>query len=446
MSKSNPIQVAPSGIKVTGWHLPPRKPELIKVTDHVYSSIGYAISNVLYVITDKSVVVIDTTESPKAARASFDRFRKICQLPVSYILYTHFHGDHIRGAKVFHVADTKIIAQKRMLEERAKMISLLPYRTRADALQFGASLNAKDRGISLECHPKEGFQLPEITVNEPSHFQEGGYLPPDITFDEQYCFEEGGVVFELFHTQGETVDHMMVWLPGEKVLFPGDLFYASFPMLSNPMKPDRPVLAWAESLERMRTFHPEYLVPSHSRPLRGADNVDSALANYAKAIRYVHDETLKLINEGLPLEEIRRQVRLPEELSQLPYLHQGYGKVAWAVNGIVRQYTGWYRFNPTELNPSPRGALHRALLEVCGGPEPLIKRARMAMSNWNLQLVLELTDIVLGARPQNLAAKNLRIEALQQLGTFARNGVERNIYRAAAQVLRQSRPSDQKDI
>jgi hypothetical protein len=139
------------------------------------------------------------------------------------------------------------------------------------------------------------------------------------------------------------------------VLFPGDLFYASFPMLSNPMKPDRPVLAWAESLERMRTLRPTYLVPSHSRPVRGTDKVDQVLDNYAKAIRYVHDETVKLINEGRTLEEIRQQVQLPEELAQLPYLQQGYGKVAWAVTGIFRQYTGRYSLNSTDLNPHTRG-------------------------------------------------------------------------------------------
>src|SRR5262249_22092282 len=158
----------------------------------------------------------------------------------------------IRGAKVFHMTSTQVIAQKRMPEELAGVNRMLSYRRRITALQFGFHLKPEERGVTL--------------INQP----ESGYIPPDILFDEQYKFQEGDLSFELYHTQGETVDHVMVWIPQERVLFPGDLYYSSFPMLSNPMRPDRPVLAWAESLERMRALHPLYLVPSHSKPLSGA--------------------------------------------------------------------------------------------------------------------------------------------------------------------------------
>src|SRR6266581_5874172 len=129
----------PKPASAAGWKPRRRRPELIKVTDRVYCSTGYAISNVLYVITDRSVVVIDTTESPKAAAASFAEFRKVSTLPVSHIIYTHFHGDHVRGASVFHTANTKIIAQERMAQERQKMVDLLPYKALIDGLQFGAA-------------------------------------------------------------------------------------------------------------------------------------------------------------------------------------------------------------------------------------------------------------------------------------------------------------------
>jgi alkyl sulfatase BDS1-like metallo-beta-lactamase superfamily hydrolase len=391
-----------------------RKPEVIRVTDRIYSAVDFGISNVLFAITEKSVVVIDTTESLGTARAALQEFRKICPLPVSHIIYTHSHGDHIRGAKVFHTPETTVIAQKRLPDELKQMYRLLPFRRAADALQFGFSLQVRDRGIS---HAGQGAD---------------GFLPPDITFDEQYRFEQGGVEFELYHTQGETLDHLMVWLPGEKVLFPGDLFYSSFPMLNNPMKPDRPVLAWAQSLERMRTFRPEYLVPSHSKPREGGEHIDSVLGNYAKAIRHVHDETVKGINQGLTLEEIRRRVRLPEELARLPYLHQGYGTVRWAVNGIYRQYTGWYTFNPVDLKPLRRQVRDRAILDASGGAEPLIKRARKALDEGHDQLALELADIVVSAQPRNRAALATRTEALKRLGKATKNGVERNIYLAAA--------------
>jgi glyoxylase-like metal-dependent hydrolase (beta-lactamase superfamily II)/SAM-dependent methyltransferase len=395
----------------------PGSAQLIHVTDRVYCATNYALGNILYVITGKNVVVIDTTESLAAAHASFEEFRKICSFPVSDIIYTHFHGDHIRGAKAFHVPSTRVIAQKRLPEELASVSRMLPYRGRVTALQFGFNLKPENRGVTL--------------LNEP----ESGYIPPDVLFDEEYKFREGDLSFELYHTQGETVDHLMVWIPEERTLFPGDLYYASFPMLSSPMRPDRPVLAWADSVERMRSLHPRYLVPSHGTPLSGAEEIDSVLANYARAIRYVHDETVKRINQGLTLEEIRRQVTLPDDLSRLPYLQERYGKVGWSVNGVFRHYTGWYSFNPTDLNPDSRTVLYRALLDTNGGPEPLMRRARRALREKQNRLVLGLTDIVLGARPRNRAAHAIRLKALQRLGNASGNRVEQNIYRTAAKEI-----------
>ena len=388
-------------------------PHLQRINERIYSAIGYAMSNVIYVLTGESVVIIDTTESMASARSSLQEFREVCSLPVNYIIYTHFHGDHIRGARVFHEPSTRVIAQRRLPEEVAYVTRMLPYRKRVTSLQFGFQLSPKQRGVAM--------------VGE----RENGYVPPDILFDEEYRFREGDLSFELYHTQGETVDHLMVWIPELRALFPGDLFYANFPMLSNPMRPDRPVLAWAESLERMRAFQSQHLVPSHGDPITGADQIDLVLSNYARAIRHVHDETIKGINAGLPLEKIREKVRLPEDLASLPYLQEGYGKVAWAVNGIFRQHTGWFGFDPAELSPAARTEFRSALIEAMNGPAPLVKRARKALREGRHQLALELADVVLAAHPRNLGAKAVRLRALRRLAAAAQNGVEQNIYRTA---------------
>jgi alkyl sulfatase BDS1-like metallo-beta-lactamase superfamily hydrolase len=393
-----------------------RTPKLIKVTDRVFCANGYSVSNTLYVLTQSSVVVIDTTESLSAARAALSDFRAVSALPVSRIIYTHFHGDHIRGAKAFHAPGVKIIAQKRMPEELAKNNMLLPHRERVNAIQVGTPLPAPP-GNSL--------------LNDP----EDGYVPPNVLFDEEFRFEEGGTQFELFHTQGESADHLTVWLPRQKVLFPGDLFYRCFPMLNNPLKPDRPVAKWIESLERMRALGADWLVPSHGPPLEGAAEIDAALANYARAIRHVHDETVRGINGALSLEQILHRVRLPDDLARLPYLEERYGTVRWAVRGIFRQYTGWYDFNVAHLRSRPRRALARALLGATGGASPFLARARHALDEGDCQLALELTGIVLDLHPRHERARALRLAALKKLGDAAPNALERNIYRSAANAL-----------
>src|SRR5262249_8352508 len=143
--------------------------------------------------------------------------------------------------------------------------------------------------------------------------------------------------------------------------------------------PDRPVLAWAESLDRMRALKPERLVPSHGQMLAGAAVIDTVLANYAKAIRFVHDETLRGIDKGWPLDQIRARVRLPNPLRNLPYLQERFGTVAWSVDAIFRNYVGSYVLNPTYLDPSPRSILFGAIVETCG-ETALVGRARQELA------------------------------------------------------------------
>jgi len=409
--------VLPLFVGLAAAQLSQSTPELIRVNDYVYCATGYALGNVIFILTGRSVVVVDTTEGQAPARAAFDEFRKISTLPVSYIIYTHHHGDHINGAKVFAGPETKVIAQRNHIEEMRKYRLMQAYNRRLNQVQWAAHVDRGQRGTTL------GVDL--------LHPGASGYIAPTITFDEEYKFTEGGVRFELYHTEGETVDHLMVWLPDFATLLPGDLFYWSFPMLASPGKPDRPVLEWAASLDRMRQLHPAYLVGSHSRPLTGRDEIDAALANYARAIRYVHDETVKRINEGEPLYQIQQEVRLPADLAALPYLQPVYGTVPWAVNGVFRQYTGWYDFDPAHLNPGDPASLDRALVEAAGGATHIVERARRASAAGQLELALELVEVALAADP-DASAYRLRAKILEKMAAHTTNGVARNIYREAA--------------
>ena len=173
----------------------------------------------------------------------------------------------------------------------------------------------------------------------------------------------------------------------------------------------------------MRQLHPAWLVGSHSRPLAGREAIDQALGNYARAIRFVHDQTVKRINDGEPLYQIRQEVRLPPDLASQPYLQPVYGTVEWAVNGVFRQYTGWYDFDPAHLNG--------------GGSDAILQRARKAAAEGQLQLALELAEVVIGAH-NDAAAHRLRAELLERLAAQTANGVARNIYLEAATAERKA--------
>jgi glyoxylase-like metal-dependent hydrolase (beta-lactamase superfamily II)/SAM-dependent methyltransferase len=393
------------------------KPQLLHVSSEVYCAREYALANAMFVITGDSVVVIDTTGSVQAARRCFDELRIVNSLPVSHIIYTHFHGDHIGGARVFHQPSTQVVSQRRLPIELAAKRRVGTYRELVQSVQFRGALRRQRPRLQ-----------PMTALEEP----EGGYLPPDRLFDEADMFHVGGLTFNLFHEEGESPDHAVAWVPEIGTLFPGDLFYASFPMLSSPMKPSRPVLAWADALDRMRDLGPDQLVPSHGNPMVGAAEIDAVLANYADAIRHVHDTTVKLINHGFSLDEIRARVQLPNSLSRLPYLQERYGSVDWAVIGIYRQYTGWFDMTPGGLHPGPRSALNRAILDSCDSPNRLVQRAHQALTDEDAQLALELTELVLDVHPHHGAALEVQEHALRQLAAMSTNRVTTRIYAGAA--------------
>ena len=118
---------------------------------------------------------------------------------------------------------------------------------------------------------------------------------------------------------------------------------------------------------------------------------------------------VKRINQG---QRLRRDSRgsafARRACARLPYLAPVYGPVEWAVNGIFKQYTGWYDFNPTNLNPGSSSAFTRALIEAAKGSAPFVKRAQQAMRDGQWQLVLDLTSVILAAEPTNSEAHSVR--------------------------------------
>jgi glyoxylase-like metal-dependent hydrolase (beta-lactamase superfamily II) len=198
-------------------------PRVEKITDDIYLAGGFALENVQMVVTDQGLVIIDTTESRDAAREILARFREITDQPVRGILYTHGHLDHVSGTPAFLEQGTQIIATRDLVEFMQKDFGeLRDFHLRSRLNQSGGLAPEYARPL-----PIRSLFRGLDSLNDP--------VQPTIPFDDTYSFARGGKTFVLVHTRGETPDHLMVWLPDEKALFCGDLYYASFPNLSTPM-------------------------------------------------------------------------------------------------------------------------------------------------------------------------------------------------------------------
>lgn len=107
--------------------------------------------------------------------------------------------------------------------------------------------------------------------------------------------QAGGLTFELVEAHGETHDQLFVWLPRQKLLMPGDNYYRAFPNLYTIRgTTPRPIRSWIQSLDDMRKLEPEYLVPSHTEPVIGKEDVAKQLTDYRDGITWVYVETIRV--------------------------------------------------------------------------------------------------------------------------------------------------------
>ena len=405
--------------------------EIIEITDGVYMASGYGASNSAMIVGESGLIVIDTKESKSAARAVLKEFRAISELPVKAIIYTHGHVDHTNGATEFVGDDELEIYARSSFRE-----SLMPD-SDVNAIIFART--SRQFGFFLD---SEEF-INMGTAEHPIRDEEGdGYLPPTITFDEErFEVTIEGVDLELVAAPGETDDQLYVWLPQQRVLFPGDNFYRAFPNLY-PIRGGmyRDVKIWAESLEKMRQEGAEYLVPGHSRPILGEEQVDEVLGDYASAIRYVYDATIEGMNNGMTANQLAETVTLPEELADSPYLTEFYGMVPWGVKSVFYGKIGWFDGNPTTLLPLPEREQAERIIGLGGGADNIFTELRDAVASEDYQWAMQLADYLLATDYRTAEAREVKIQALRGIARQQINPTARNYYFSFANELAQQQP------
>ena len=98
--------------------------EIVKVTDRIYVAVGFGLANSIMIEGENGLIIIDAMESMKEGQAVIDAFRQISEKPVSAIIYTHNHTDHVFGAKAIAGNRSLVEAESADLLE-ARLRSLL---------------------------------------------------------------------------------------------------------------------------------------------------------------------------------------------------------------------------------------------------------------------------------------------------------------------------------
>jgi alkyl sulfatase BDS1-like metallo-beta-lactamase superfamily hydrolase len=241
-----------------------------------------------------------------------------------------------------------------------------------------------------------------------------------VFFDKTHTLDVGDTRFELLHTPGETPDHLTVWIPKLKAAFIGDNYYESFPNMYT-LRGTRPrwALDYVTAIDKVLALDSEIVLPSHGAAIRGRDEVRRRLTKYRDAILYVHDATVKGMNDGKDVLTLMREIKLPPALD----LGESYGRITWSIRGIYEGYVGWFDGNVSTMFGPPSQA-YGEIVKLAGGPNAVAARALEIAAKDPLG-ALYLTDMALAADPRHRASLEARITALKTLDAQSGNSNER---------------------
>jgi alkyl sulfatase BDS1-like metallo-beta-lactamase superfamily hydrolase len=418
---------------------------LFQVTDRVYQVRGLDIANMTIIEGDTGLILIDPLLSNETAKAALDLYlANRPAKPVAAVIYTHSHADHFGGAKgVMSVEDAasgkvKVIAPDGFMEHAvAENVIAGNAMSRRAQYQFGSTLPVGERA---QIDTGLGKALSKGTIS---------LIPPNDLIKQPYEFRTvDGVEIEFHLVPGsEAPSEMIMYFPQFKLLnMAEDASHTMHNLYTIRGAEIRDGRLWSryisEAIERYgeRT---DAVIAQHHWPMWGNARVVAFLKKQRDLYKFIHDQSVRLLNHGLTSTEIAEQLKLPASLASEWSARGYYGTLSHNAKAVYQFYLGWYDANPADLNPLPRAESARKQVEYMGGAEAVLKRARDDFAAGQYRWVASVTSQLVFADPANKAARELGADALEQLGYQSEAATWRNAYLLGAAELRGGVPPAQ---
>jgi cyclase len=269
-------------------------------------------ANCLFIVNDADVVVVD---APEASQELIAALRKITDKPVSHLINTHWHDDHVIGNAAWRKAwpGIQFIAHPALRDylpgkgakNRAGMIEGAPQAAAYMQQQLDQGKNLAGQPISDEERQSYASDIALV-----AHYMQ--VVPgtpdvlPDLGLDGLLVLQRGSRRIEIRRLgRGHTEADLAVWLPQERVLASGDLVVWPVPLVGSEQSQ---VADWVRSLDALLALKPALIVPGHGPVLKDDAQV--------RLMRGVFDAVVTQVTaargRGLDLEATRKAVTLDD--------------------------------------------------------------------------------------------------------------------------------------
>lgn len=411
---------------------------LFEVVPGIYQVRGYDLSVMSIVEGDTGVIVIDPLISAETAAAAFSLYTEHRgERPVKAMIYTHSHADHFGGVKGIitdeqvAAGEVEVIAPEGFLHHAiAENVFAGAAMTRRAAYMYGAAL---ERGPAGQIGAGLGQTTSTGTVTLIAPTLEVTRTGQRLTVD--------GVDIEFQMTPGtEAPAEMNFSFPQHRALCTAEnTSHTLHNILTIRGALVRDAHTWAHYLTETIELWGDRLdvvFASHHWPTWGRERAVEFLAMQRDMYLYLHDQTLRMINQGYTGTEIAEMLPLPPALEAQWHTHGYYGSVSHNIKAIYQRYMGWYDANPANLWPHPPEAAAVRYVEAMGGRDGALAVARRAWDDGDYRWCAEVGKHLVYADGTDTHARDLLADALEQLGFGAENGTWRNAFLTGTTELR----------
>ena len=412
---------------------------LFEVKEGIYQVRGYDLANVTFIRGDTGWIVVDpltATETMKAAKELVDSH--FGELPVKAILATHSHADHFAGIRALADEDDltsgriRFVAPEHFIREVSSENVIAGNGLGRRAGYMFGNLIPRDPQGSIDSGLGKGVAFGSITLLQPTD---------DITETGQTLVLDG-VEIEFQLTPGaEAPAEFVFYLPKWKALCVAEEVNGVMHNLYTPRgAKTRDALIWSRHLtDMLERFgdRMDLVFGSHHWPRWGQAEGYDYIAKQRDMYRFMHDQTVRLMNQGYTATEISNMLDLPPSLAQEFYNRDYYGTVSHNVRAVYNFYLGYFDGVPANLNPYDTETRARKYMHLAGGPDGLMRHAKMAMKHGDYRWAAELLNHFVFAYPKKKQARAMLADAYEHMGYQAESGPWRNFYLTGAKELRE---------
>ncbi|ORW01664.1 alkyl sulfatase [Mycobacterium lacus] len=415
------------------------KQGLYEVVPGIYQVRGLDLSNISFIEGDTGVIVIDPLVSTEVAAAALGLYRthRGGDRRVVAVIYTHSHVDHFGGVLgVTSQADVDagkvaVLAPEGFTEHAVQEnVYAGPAMTRRATYMYGTLL-ARGPQEQVGCGLGQTPSTGEVAI-----------IAPTVSIKatgEKHTID--GVEIEFQMAPGtEAPAEMHFYVPRFRALCMAEnATHNLHNLLTLRGALVRDPNAWAGYLtEAIDIFagRADVVFASHHWPTWGHDQIVEYLSLQRDLYAYLHDQTLRLLNQGYTGVEIAEMFQLPPALERAWHTRGYYGSVSHNVKAVYQRYMGWFDGNPARLWPHPPEALAPRYVEALGGMDRVVELASAAFDSGDFRWAATLLDHAMFTDSDHATARELYADTLEQLGYGAENATWRNFFMCGAAELR----------